>query len=99
MEDWAGGGGNFWSGRYRPVRRLSSRCWGRAPTALSRGGRDLRVVATSSIPQGIRSLHHGRGCRVVASSYCFPHGRGKANKKHGQEKIVVRGNTGWKMLF
>jgi hypothetical protein len=36
---------------------------------------------------------------VVASSYCFTHGRGKANKKHGQKKIVLRRNTGWKMLF
>jgi hypothetical protein len=36
---------------------------------------------------------------VIASSYCFTHGRGKANKKHGQEKIIVWRNTGWKMLF
>jgi hypothetical protein len=35
----------------------------------------------------------------LASSYCFAHGRGKANKKHGQEKIVVWRNTGWKILF
>jgi hypothetical protein len=44
-------------------------------------------------------LHHGRGCSVVASSYCFTHGRGKANKKHGQEKIVIQRNTRWKMMF
>ncbi len=61
----------------------------RAPTSLSRGDRNRGIVATSSIPQGIRCLHHGRGCRVVASSYCFTHGRGKANKKHDQEKIFV----------
>ncbi len=71
----------------------------RAPTSLSRGGSDRGVVAASSIPQGIRGLHHGCGCGVVASSYCFTHGRGKANKKHGQEKIVVWRNTGWKMFF
>jgi hypothetical protein len=56
----------------------------RAPTSLSRGG---------------RSLHHGRGCHVVASSYCFTHGKGKTNKEHGQEKIVVQRKIGWKMLF
>jgi hypothetical protein len=58
----------------------------RAPTLLSRGGQDRRVMATSRIPQGIHGLHHGRGCHVVASSYCFTHGRGKANKKHGQDR-------------
>jgi hypothetical protein len=71
----------------------------RAPTSLSRGGRDGRVMATLSIPRGIHGLHHGCGCRVVASSYCFTHGRGKANKKHGQKKFVVQRNTRWKMLF
>jgi hypothetical protein len=50
-------------------------------------------MATLSIPQGVRGRH------VVASAYCFMYGREKANKKHGQEKVVVRRNTGWKMLF
>jgi hypothetical protein len=45
-----------------------------APTLLSRSGHDRRVVATSSIPQGIHGLHHGRSCHVVASSYCLTHG-------------------------
>jgi hypothetical protein len=47
----------------------------RAPTALSRGSCNCGVVAASSIPQGVRSLHHGCGCRVGASSYRFSHGR------------------------
>jgi hypothetical protein len=36
---------------------------------------------------------------VAASSYWFTHGRRKANKKHGQKKIIVWRNTGWEMLF
>ncbi len=100
MKIWAGGGGaTFGVGVTVPFVASPPVVGSRAPTSLSRGGRDRRVVATSSIPQGIRSLHHGCGCRVVASSYCLAHGRGKANKKHGQAKIIVRRNTGWKMLF
>ncbi len=30
MEIWAEGGGDFWSGRCRPVCRLSSCCWEQA---------------------------------------------------------------------
>jgi hypothetical protein len=37
-----------------------------APTSLSRGGRDRRVLAASSIPQGVRGLH--RGVDVVLTS-------------------------------
>jgi hypothetical protein len=58
----------------------------RAPTSLSRGDRDGRVVAALSISRGIRGLHHGRGCHVVASTYCLMHGRWQANKKHGQNR-------------
>ncbi len=94
-----GRGADFWSGRYRPfVASLSAvRC--RAPASLSRGGRDCRVVAASSIPQGIRGLHHGSGCHVVASTYCLTHGWWQVNKKHGQKKIIVWRNTGGWMLF
>jgi hypothetical protein len=99
MEIWAGGGATFGAGVTTPFVDSPPAVGSRAPTSLSRGGRDRRIVSASSIPQGIRGLHHGRGCRVVASSYCFMHGRGKANKEHGQEKIVVRRDTGWKMLF
>ncbi len=69
IEVWAGGGATFGVGVTAPFVASPPVVKSRAPTSLSRGGRDLRIVATSSIPQGIRSLHHGRGCRVVASSY------------------------------
>ncbi len=71
----------------------------RAPTLLSCGRRNDRVVAASSIPQGIRSLHHGCSSHVVASSYCLMHGWVQANKEHGEKKIVVWRNTRRKMLF
>ncbi len=94
-----GRGATFGAGVTAPFVASPPAAGSRAPTSLSRGGRDRRIVAASSIPQGIRGLHHGRSCRVVASSYCFTHGRGKANKKHGQKKIIVWRSTGWKMLF
>jgi hypothetical protein len=50
---------------------------------LSHGSRACSVVAASSNPQGIRGLHHGYGCLVVASSYRFSHGRRQANEEHG----------------
>jgi hypothetical protein len=87
------GGAIFGAGVTAPFVASPHIVGSRAPTSLSRGDRDHRIVATWSIPQGIRGLHHGHGCRVVASSYCFTHGRGKANKKHGQEKIIVPGET------
>jgi hypothetical protein len=73
----------------------------RAPTSLSRCGCDCRVmaVATLSIPQGIRGLHHGRGCHVVASSDCLVHGWWQANKEHDQKKIVVRRKPGGRCCF
>jgi hypothetical protein len=98
-ENLGGRGGTFGAGVTAAFVASPPVVGSRAPTSMSRGGHDRGIVATLSIPQGIRGLHHGRGYRVVASSYCFMHGRGKANKKHGQEKIIVRRDTGWKMLF
>jgi hypothetical protein len=89
IEIWAGGGATFGVGVTTPFVASPPAVGSRAPTSLSRGGCDRRIGAASSIPQGICGLHHGRGCRVVASSYCFTHGRGKANKEHGQKKIIV----------
>ncbi len=34
-----------------------------------------RVVASSSIPQGVRCFHNSRNCLVVVCSDPFPHGR------------------------
>jgi hypothetical protein len=47
----------------------------REPTVLSQGSCDCGVMATSSIPQGVSSLHHGCSRCVGASSYRFSHGR------------------------
>jgi hypothetical protein len=69
IEIWAGGGATFGAGVTAPFVASPPVVGRRAPTSLSRGGRDRGVVAASSIPQGIRGLHHGRGCRVVASAY------------------------------
>ncbi len=69
------------------------------PTSLSRGSRNCRVVAASSIPQGVCSLHHGCSFRVVASSDRLTHGWRLANKEHCQEKIIVWRNTRREMLF
>ncbi len=69
IEIWAGGGATFGAGVTALFVASPPAVRSRAPTSLSRGGCDLRIVAASSIPQGIRVLHHGRGCHVVASSY------------------------------
>jgi hypothetical protein len=45
-----------------------------APTSVSRGGRNRRVVAASSIPQGVRGLNRVHGCFVVSCAYRFSHG-------------------------
>jgi hypothetical protein len=91
MEIWAGRGGKatFGAGVTAPFVTSPLAVGSRAPTLLSRGGCDCRVMAASSIPQGIRGLHHGRDCHVVASTYCFTHGWWQGNKKHGQKKIIV----------
>ncbi len=47
----------------------------RASTALSLSGCNNGVVATPSIPQGIRSSNHSHGCLVASGAYYFPHGR------------------------
>jgi hypothetical protein len=36
---------------------------------------------------------------VGASSYRFSHGRRKADQQHGNEKIIVRGNSWREVLF
>ena len=46
----------------------------RATTSVSRGGRDRRVVAASSIPQGVRGSNRVCGCLVVSCAYRFSHG-------------------------
>jgi hypothetical protein len=67
MEIRAGRGGEtFEAGATAPFVTSPSAVGSRAPTSLSRGGRDCRVVAASSIPGGVCSLHHGPGCLVVA---------------------------------
>ncbi len=65
----------------------------RAPTLLSRGGHDCRVLISSSIPQGVCGLHYSCSCLVLASSYRLTHEWQQANKEHGQKKISVRGNS------
>jgi hypothetical protein len=61
----------------------------RAPILLSHGSRDCRVVATSSIPQGICSLHHGCSHLVVASSYRLMHGWRQAETVKRIVRIVA----------
>ncbi len=60
----------------------------RAPISLSRGGCDRRVVAASSIQQGVRGLHHGCSCLVVASTYCFSHGRQQVKRNIARQRSV-----------
>jgi hypothetical protein len=63
-----GKGGGFWNGCCRSFFASLPAGGSRAPILLSRGGCDRRVIAALSVPQGICSLHHGRGCLVVAST-------------------------------
>jgi hypothetical protein len=83
IEIWAGGGATLGVGITARFVASPPAVGSRAPTLLNRGGRNRRVMAALSIPQGIRGLHHGRSCHVVASSYCLMHGWWQANKKHG----------------
>ncbi len=71
----------------------------RAPTSVSRGGRDHRVVATSSDPQGVHGSNRVRGCLVVSCTYRFSHEGRQANEKHGHEKICVWRNSRRQVLF
>jgi hypothetical protein len=96
---WSGMGVTFGAGITTPFVTSLPFVRSRAPTSLSCGGRDRRVVATLSIPQFVCGLHHGCCHPVVASSYCFRHGWWQANKEHGQKMIIVRRNTRGKMLF
>ncbi len=73
----------------------ASRSW--ASAALGSGGHDRGIMATSSIPQGLRSSNHSHGCLVVSGTNCFSHGRRQANQKHCQRKIVVQADTMRKM--
>ncbi len=89
VEIWAGGGATFGAGVTPPLVASPPAVRSRAPTSLSCGSRDCRVVAASSISQGIRGLHHGRSCHVIASSYHLTLGWWQTHKKHGQKKIIV----------
>jgi hypothetical protein len=99
VEIWVGGGVTFGVGVTAPFVASSSTVGKGGPNSLCPGSRNRRVVAASRIPQGIRSLHHGRSCHVVASSYCLMHGWWQTHKKHAQKKIFVRRNTRGEMLF
>ncbi len=62
-EIWVGGGGATFGVGNTALFVVSPPAVGSgAPTSLSCGGRDRRVVAASRMPQGIRGLHHGRSC-------------------------------------
>ncbi len=93
IEVGAGRGATFGTGVAVPFVSVLLAVRSKVPASLSRGGRDCRVVATSSISQGICSLHQVCARLVVASSYRFMHGRWQANKKHCQEEICVWGNA------
>jgi hypothetical protein len=54
-----GGGATFGAGVTAPFVASPPAVGSRAPTSLSRGSRDRRVVATSSILQDVCGLHHG----------------------------------------
>jgi hypothetical protein len=69
IEIWAGGGVTFGAGVAAPFVTSPPAARSRAPTSLSCGGRDHRIVAASSVPECIRGFHHRCGCHVVASSY------------------------------
>jgi hypothetical protein len=58
----------------------------RALTSVSRGGRDRRVVAASSVLQGVRGSNRVRGCFVLSCAYRFSHRGRQANETHGHEK-------------
>ncbi len=49
------------------------RSW--APTSLCRGGYDCGVVASSSVPQGVRGFQNSLSFLVVTCADRLPHGR------------------------
>ncbi len=71
----------------------------RAPTCVSRGGHDHRVMAASSVPQGVRGSDCVRGCLVISCAYRFSLGGQQTNEKHGHEKICVWRNSRRQVLF
>ncbi len=80
VEVRAGRGATFGTGVAAPFVASLPAVRSRAPTSLSRGGHNCSRLEH---PTGRRSLHHGCGSLVVASSYHLSHGRWQANKKHG----------------
>ncbi len=75
IEIGAGRGVTFGAGVDAPFVASLPVVGSRAPTTLSQGGCDCRVVAASSIPEGVCSFHHSRSRPVGARSYRFSHGR------------------------
>ncbi len=71
----------------------------RAPTSVSRGSRNHRVVAASSIPQGVCSSNRVHSCLVISCAYRFSHGGRQGNEKHCHEKICVWRNSRRQVLF
>ncbi len=99
MEGRAGRWATFGTGVAVPfVARLPASGSG-APTSVSRGSRDHRVVATSSVQQGIRGSNCVHSCLVVSCAYRFSHGGRQANEKHGHKKICVLRNSRRQVLF
>jgi hypothetical protein len=75
IEVWAGRRATFGTGIAAPFVTLLSICWSWALTSLFHGGRDREVVASSSVPQGVRGFHNNHGCLVVSCANFLPHGR------------------------
>jgi hypothetical protein len=76
IEVQAGRRAAFGAGVAVPFVTLLPVCWSWALTSLFCGGHNCGVVASSSIPQGVRCFHNSRGRLVVACTDCLPHGRG-----------------------
>jgi hypothetical protein len=83
---WAGKGATFGASVTTSYVASLPAARSRAPTSLCRGGCDCRVVAASSIPQGICSLYYGCSRLVGASSYCFSHGWRESDQKNIEER-------------
>jgi hypothetical protein len=59
------------------------------PASLCRGSCNVGSRPLS-IPEGVRSCHHGCGRFMGASSYCLSHGWWTTNQKHCKNKVVFR---------
>ncbi len=70
IEVRAGKGATFGMGVAAPFFTLLPICWSWAPTSLCHGGRNRGVVASSSVPQGVRCVR-----LVVSCADRLPHGR------------------------